>query len=256
MNIIINDYGYNQNYTISSIFEIYCNNNKINYEKKNLILERDNEYYFKYYPNQYEIIFNFIPIYSNNFLNKLFYITGEQNISINYNIESKKNNLSFGLFFDFNGAMNIKGYYANESNDVNYNELNLNDSILNSNDKYFNLTNIIKFNYLNLDINLYSQFPTKLMIYEIEEVIIINKINSIYEINKNKNYIFFLDEIVQNNYIKFESYTFISINNSNNTLKLILTNGDIISSKNYLFTKIYDIKSIFIQSLKDDIFTI
>ena len=94
------------------------------------------------------------------------------------------------------------------------------------------------------------------MIYEIEEVIIINKINSIYEINKNKNYIFFLDEIVQNNYIKFESYTFISINNSNNTLKLILTNGDIISSKNYLFTKIYDIKSIFIQSLKDDIFTI
>ena len=63
MNIIINDYGYNQNYTISSIFEIYCNDNKINYEKKNLILERDNEYYFKYYPNQYEIIFNFIPIY-------------------------------------------------------------------------------------------------------------------------------------------------------------------------------------------------
>ena len=256
INIIINDYGYNQNNTISPIFEIYCNNKKINYEMKNLMLEKQNEYYFKYYPNQYELILNFIPIYSNNFLSKQFYIIGEQNISINYNIESKKSNQSFGLFFDFNEALNIKGYYANEISNITNNEFNLVDYILNINDKFFNLTYINKSKYLNLDINLHSPIPTKLIIYEIEEVIIINKINSMFEINKNKNYIFLLDEIIQNNYIKFESYIFISINNSNNTLKLILTNGDIISSKNYLIVKIYDIKSIFIKSCNDDILMI
>ena len=184
INIKVNVYGFNKNNTTSSIFEIYNNNNKINYERNNLILEKDNEYYFKYYPNQYELIINFIDIYSNKFLEKQFYIIGEQNISINYNIKSKSNNQSFGLFFDFNEAMNIKGYYSNYINNMTENESNFDDNILNTNDKYFNLANINDFNYLNLYINLYSQLASELIIYEIEEVIIINKINSIYEIKK------------------------------------------------------------------------
>jgi len=256
ISIIVNDYDYNQNKTNSSIFEIYRNSNKINYEKNNLLLGKDNEYYFKYFPNQYELIINFIPIYSNKFLEKQFYIIGEQNISINYNLESKSNNQSFGLFFDFNKAMNIKGYYSNNINNMAENESNFDDYILNTNDKYFNLTKINEFNYLNLDINLYSLLVSELIIYEIEEVVIINKINSIYEINKNKNYIFLLDEIIQKNFAKFESYTFISISNNNNILKLVSSNGDIISSKNYLLIKLYDIKSIFIKANEDDILMI
>jgi hypothetical protein len=56
MNININDYGYNENNNISSIFEIYRNNNKIINENNLIIIEKDNEYHFKYYPNLYELI--------------------------------------------------------------------------------------------------------------------------------------------------------------------------------------------------------
>ena len=102
INIIINDYSFIENKTIASMFEIYEDNNKINYEKNNLILEKDKEYFFKYYPNQNELIINFIPIYSNKFLEKQLYIINEQNIFINYNIESISNNQSLGLFLEFN----------------------------------------------------------------------------------------------------------------------------------------------------------
>ena len=40
-----------------------------------------------------------------------------------------------------------------------------------------------------------------------------------------------------------------------NILKLLLLNDDIISSKNYLINKLYNIKSIFIKANEDDIFS-
>ena len=109
LNVIINDYSSFDKKNISSIFEIYQGKNKIYYENNYLLLEKDNEYYFKYYPNQYELLINFIPIYSNKFLEKQFYIINEQNIYINYNIESMAYNSSFGLFFFFFFDINIKG---------------------------------------------------------------------------------------------------------------------------------------------------
>jgi hypothetical protein len=252
MNIIINDYGFNENKTFFSIFEIYKEKNKINYEENNIILESGKEYYFKYYPNQYDLIINFIPIYSNKFLEKQFYIINEQNISINYNIESKSNNQSFGLFFDFNGVLKYKGYFSN----IIKNENNTDDYFLNSNNNYFILSKDNQFNYFNLDINVNSEFTSDLVIYDIQEVIIINKMNSIYEINKAKNYMFLIDKIIQNNFAKFESYTLIAINNDNNILKLASLNGDIISTKNYLLIKLYNIRGIFIKAHEDDLFTI
>jgi len=252
INIIINDFGFTENKNISSIFEVYKDKKSINYEKNNLILEKDKEYYFKYYPNQYELIINFIPIYSNKFLEKKFYFINEQNISINYNIESINNNQVFGLFFDFNGVINIKGYFSN----ISENQDNFKDYTLNSNNKYCILTKNNRFKYFKLDINVNSGLTSEFIIYDIKEVIIINKINSIYNINKTKNYILFLDEITQKNYAKFESYILISINNHNNILKLLLSNGNIISSKNYILIKLFDIKGIFIKANEDDIFMI
>ena len=83
-----------------------------------------------------------------------------------------------------------------------------------------------------------------------------NKINSLYEIKKGKNYMFLLDENLQKNYSKFESFSLISIKNSDNILKLLLLDGDIVSSKNYLLNQLYNIKSIFIKANVDDIFMI
>ena len=70
INIIINDYGSNKNISISEILEVYKDNNKTNYDKNYFMLEKDKEYYFKYYPNKYELIINFIPIYSNKLFRK------------------------------------------------------------------------------------------------------------------------------------------------------------------------------------------
>ena len=254
LNIIIYDYSSNKNITNSSIFELYKGNNKINYENNNIILEKNNEYNFKYYPDLYKLIINFIPIYSNKFLEKQFYIVDEQNIYISYNIESIPNNQSFGLFFDFNEVINIRGYF---SKNINQKLNNSNLYILNTYDKYFNLIKSYdRYNYFNLDIKVESQFVSELIIYDIQEVIIINKIDSIYEINKSKNYMFLVDETLKNNYDKLESYTVISINNDNNIIKLISINDDIITSKNYLMTKLNYIKGIFIKTNEDDTFMI
>ena len=51
-------------------------------------------------------------------------------------------------------------------------------------------------------------------------MIIINKMNSIYEIKKIENYLFLINETIKKNFSKFESHIFISINNKNNILKL------------------------------------
>ena len=249
INIILNDYGINDNKTYSSTFEIYKNQSKVDYEKNYLLLEKNNEYYFKYYPNQYELIINFIQIDSNKFLEKKFYIIDEQNITINYDIETKYENQSFGLLFEFNGLINIKGYFSNFIE----NEVDKEDYIVNSNNNYFILTKNEQFNYLNLNINIESALISELIISEINEMIIINKINSIYEIEKTKNLILLFDKSLKTNFSKFESFIFISINNKNNKLKLLTINGDIISSKNYIFTKLIDIIGIFVKSNENDI---
>ena len=247
INLIIND---------NSLDENISGNNKMNYLNNLLILEKDNEYYFKYYPGQYEPIINYIPIYSNKFLEKQYFIKNEQNISINYNIESISDNSTFGLFFDINEFINIKGYFSKTIDENTY-QKNIDDYILNINNKYFNLIKSNdEFKYFNLDINVESQFLSELIIYEIQEIIVINKIDSIYKINKTKNYIFLLDETVRINYSKFETYTLISLNNENNIIKLIPVNGKIKTSRNYLITKLNDIKAIFIKTNEEDIFAI
>ena len=248
--IIINDFGLIENKNISSIFEIYKNKSQIYYEKNYLILEKDNEYLFKYYPNQYELIINFINIFSNKFLENQFYMINYQNIYINYNIETKTKDQNFGLLFEFDGTINIKGYYSNTEENRNNSE----NYILNTRDKYFHLIKTNQFNYLNLDINFESELTTELKIYEFQNVIIINKTNSIIELNKIGNYMIFIDEAFQMNFVKFESYIFLSLNNDINILKLISSNGDYISSKNYLITKLIDIKAIFVKIKVEDIF--
>ena len=252
INIIINDYGLAENNTISSIFEIYKNHTKINFEKNYLMLEKDNEYYFKYYPNQYELILNFVHIYSNKFLEKQFYIINEQNISINYNIELKNTNKSFGLFFEFDGIINFNGYL---SNIPKYSD-NVENYTLNNSNNYIILKKNNQFDYFKLDININSGIISEFMIYEIQEVIIINKMNSIYEIKKKENYLFLINETIKKNFSKFESYIFISINNKNNIIKLLTLEGDIISSKNYLITQLINIKGIFIKVNEVDKFMI
>ena len=258
INLIIYDNISNENLTninISSIFEIYKDNNIIDYENNSdIILEKNSEYYFKYYPGLYKLIINFVPIYSNKFLEKVFYIVDEQNIRISYNIESINSNQSFGLFFDFDEIINIRGYF---STNINENTNNSNIYTLNIYNKYFNLTkNMDRYKYFNLDLKIESQFVSELIIYDIQEVIIINKAYSIYEINKNKNYIFLLDEILKKNYSKVESYIVISINNDNNFIKLISLNDEIITSKNYLISRLDKIKGIFVYANEDDTFKI
>ena len=252
MNIIINNYGIDENKTLDSIFEVYNNKEKINYKNNYFLLEKDKKYYFKYYPNQYELIINFIHNNLNQFLEKKFYVINEQNIYINYYIDNKENNSSFGMFFEFNGVINIKGYFSNSAE----NKDNIDDYNLKSNNKYFILRKNDKFNYLNLKINVNSDIISHLIIYEIKKVITISKMNSIYEIKKTGNYIFLLNEIIHQNHSKFESYILISINNKNNILKLITSNGDIIISKNFVLMKLFDINGIFIKVDEDDIFTI
>ena len=252
INILMYNYDNNNNdKNISSIFKIYKNNNIINYEKSLLILEKDNDYSFKYYPSNNELIINFIDIYSNKFLEKLLYTFDGQNFYFNYNIELINNNQTyFGLFFDINEDINVKGYLSDyiEFQDNVYNYL------INTKDKFFISEKDNQFNYCNLNVYIDLGYTSNFKIYEINDVITINKLNFKYKINKWKNYVFLLDEILVKNYAKFETYTFISINNDNNYLKLILSNGEIITTKNNLFLKLYEIKGIFIKVFEDDIF--
>ena len=256
VNIIIYGYGLFENITNltnSTKFEIYKNNDKINYTN-DLILEKNNEYYFKYYPGLYNLIINFIPIYSNKFLEKYFYNVNKQTIRLCYNIESININQSFGLFFDCKEAINIGGYFSIY---INENINNRNFYILNTYEKYFNLTkHLERYKYFNIDIKLESQIISKLIIYDFQEVIIIDKIDYTYKINKTTNYMFVIDETMKKNYEKIETYIVVSINNDNNIIKLLLQNGDITTSKNYLITKIGYIKGIYIKTNEDDIFTI
>ena len=254
LNFLIDNYGINQNITIPSIFEIYKGNNKITYNNNYFILEKNNEYFFKYYPGEYELIINFIPIYSNKFLGKQFYIGKEENIYINYNIESVSINKSFGLFFDYNGVADIKGDFSNE---IRENQNNDEDHIIDIKIKYFNLLKSNSdYKYFSLNIKVESEMISGLIIYDIHKVIIINKIDSIYEIKKSKNYLFLWNEALQKNYSKFQSYSVISINNKNNILKLIPINGKILTSKNYLITYLFIIKGIFVKTNEDDFFKI
>ena len=192
-NIIINEYNLNETQNNTSILELYKDNNKITYENSYLILENTSDYYFKFYPGEYELILNFIPLYTNKFIEKKFYIIGEQNTSISYNIESIDNNKSLGLFFAYNEYINIRGYFSNfikltqDKDDDDY--------ILNTNNNYFNLVkNNDDFNYLNLEINFESEFISELIIYDIQEFIIINTIDSTYELNKDNNYMFIIED--------------------------------------------------------------
>jgi hypothetical protein len=187
----------------------------------------------------------------NKFLEKQFYIINEQNISINYNIELKDTNKSFGLFFEFNGIFNFNGYLSNitkYSDNVEYYTLNYSNN-------YIILKKNNQFDYFKLDINN-SGIISEFMIYEIQEVIIINKMNSKYEIKKKENYLFLINETTKQNFSKFESHIFISINNKNNILNFLTLEGDIISSKNYLITHLINIKGIFIKANEFDKFKI
>ena len=254
LNFYINNYDVTENITITSIFEIFKGSNQLKYNNNYFILEKGNEYYFKYYPGEYELLINFIPIYSNIFIEKPFYIGKEENIYINYDIESIRNNQHFGLFFDFNGFIDIKGDFSNnikESQDTNE------DYFINVKVKYINLLKSNDdYKYFSLDIKVNPEKISNLVIFDIHEVIIINKIDSIYEIKKGKNYLFLLDEKLKKNYAKVQSYSLISINNENNILKLIPINDDIVTSKNYLITSLYKIQAIFVKTKEDGIFKI
>ena len=61
---------------------------------------------------------------------------------------------------------------------------------------------------------------------------------------------------MQKNFSKFESFTFISITNKNNNIKLISPNGEITTISNYIFTYLHEIKGIFIKAFEDDVFEI
>ena len=254
LNFLINNYGINQNITIPSIFEIYKGNKKIKYNNNYFILEKNNAYYFKYYPGEYELIINFIPIYSNNFLEKQFYIGKQENIYINYNIESVSINKSFGLFFDYNGVADIKGDFSNKiKEEQDSNE----DHIIYITTKYFNLLKRDNdYKYFSLNIKVESEKISELKIFDINEVIIIDKIDSIHEIKKGKNYMILFNETLKKNFAKFQSYSIVSINNEKNMIKLISINDDIITSKNYIITQLNTIKGIFVKVKEDDIFTI
>ena len=56
---------------------------------------------------------------------------------------------------------------------------------------------IDRYNYYISDIKLESQFLSELIIYDIHEIIIIDKMDSKYEINKHKNYLFLLNETLK-----------------------------------------------------------
>ena len=213
-------------------------------------MEKDNEYYFKYFPNNYELIINFINIYSNKYLEKIFYIFDVQELYFNYNIKSDIH--SNGLFFDVEGNIHIKGYYSNETEYKEY----IKKNNIQSYNKYFILDHNKKYNYLNLFVNISSSTSTLFKIYDINVVTIINKLNSQYEIKKGKNYIFILEKYLQNNFSVFASFTIISLRNKNNIMKLILSSEEIITSKNFLFTKLSEISGIFIKASEDDIFEI
>lgn len=243
-----------------SAFEIYENNEKIKCEDElpsSIILQKNNKYYFKYYPyDNNELIINFLSYSSNNFLNKFLYAFDSKKLYINYNIQNIDYNNNIGLLFDINGKIKIEGFFSNFSN---FNRISSNlseQNDINIEEKYLFIQNNYSSAYLNFNIYFYYMNIYDFKIYSFNEKITIDKIYFKYNLTKNKNILFeFTSELIKK-YLKFNSFISISINNTKNTIKLIDINNNIISYKNFVLTNLIKTKEIFILVEEDDIFEI
>ena len=93
-------------------------------------------------------------------------------------------------------------------------------------------------------------------IYSLNEKITISKINFKYNLKRSKNALFVFNAELIRKYLIFNSFILISINNTKNTIKLIDSNNNIISYKNFALTNLVKTKEIFILVEEDDIFEI
>ena len=235
-----------------SLLEIYKDNKKVdcNNELPDLfILDKNCKYYFRYYPeNKNELFINFKNVYLNDFLEKTLYILNNKNLYFNYIMT---NNIT-ALFFDLNGKIKIEGHFSN--NEIYDN--NSSSYIINTNEKYFMVNKNNKYRFLNIKLYIYYKYLNEFKIYEIHEIINISKINNSYNIKKGKNILFVFDSNIINKYLIFDSFILLSIKNQNNIIKIINYDNYIITSKNILFSSLFNIKGIFIYSNEDDIFEI
>ena len=238
INIMINN-------KICSLFEIYENNNKIKCDDNidnQILLIKGNRYDFKYYPYNNELAIHFFNDYSNNFLNKFLYTFNSQTLYIIYNLKDKNISDNLTLFIDINGGISIAGYFSNNSIFNN----NIEEYPINSQEKFINIKNDKSSYYLNLKINIYWMNIYGLKIYDINEMIVINKINFKFNLVKGKNVFFNIDTEIREKYLKFESLILLSTNNEKNTIKLIESENTIKTSKNFLIINLLNIKGIFI----------
>ena len=237
-----------------SIFEIYENNSKIECIDEIpsiFILKKYHEYKFVYYPSNNELIINFNSFSSNDFLDRSLYGFDSQNIYLNYYLKNKKSNDILGLFFDINGKIKINGYFSNVSlfDNKSFYEFNISTE-----NKYLTFKNYE--NLENLNINLYFYFMNiyDFKIYEINDIIIVNKFNFIYNLTKGKNILFILDQDIKRKGIIFDSLFLLSIKNRKNIIKIINSEEFIITIKNFFIENIINIKQIFIHVEEDDFF--
>ena len=215
-------------------------------------LKKNNKYKFKYYPDNNELIINFFDFSSNDIFNKTYYSMEMNNLYINYNLLNTKINDNITLFFDINGAIKINGYFSNEI--IFDNSLTQID--IETKEKYINIKANKLYNYLNINIFSLTLDRNDFKIYQINEIITINQINSKYNLEKGKNILLIINSEMKSNYSRFNSFTLLSIKNPKNVLKLMNSEGLIIDSNNFLITNILYIKGIFISIKEDDIFEI
>ncbi len=259
-NIYMNILAYNKS---CSSFDIIKNNQKIKCDKEIpniLLLEKNNEYILKYSLDNYNYFsINFLDyrteyIQSLDELNKSKNFIFLSNSIFNYSIiiENYRVNEHFGFIIDYPIKFSLNGFYSEkESLDkfkIDVKKIGYNYFILQKKDTQYNYF-IFKIKFLNSN---YNQIKIK----KIDEIYFINKFPFLYNITKEKVYLFSFSEELLNYFKNFDSYIKLKFDQEN-SMNIYLSGYTKIFTDKIFIEKLSQIEAIsFINTEKDGIFEI
>ena len=259
-NIHMNILAYNKS---CSSFEITNNNQKIECDKEIpnlLLLEKNNEYLIKYSLDNYNYFsINFIN-FKSEFIQSLDELSKSKNFIFlsnsifNYsiNIENYKVNEHFGFIIDYPIKYSLNGFYSEKENldefKITVKKIGYNYFIAQKND--------IQSNYFIFKIKFLNSYYNQIKIRKIDEINFINKFPFLFNIAKEKVYLFVFSEELLNYFKNYDSYIKLKFDQEN-SMNIYLSGFTKILKDKIFVSKIGQIEAIsFINIEKDGIFEI
>jgi len=259
-NIYMNILAYNKS---CSSFDIMKNNQKIkcNKEIPNLfLLEKNNEYIIKFSLENYNYFsINFIN-YKSEFIQSMDELSKSKNFIFlsnsifNYsiNVENYKVNESFGFIIDYPIKFSLEGFYS-EKESLDEFKIIMKKIVYNY---FIAKKNDIQSNYFIFKIKFLNSYYNQVKIKKIDEIYFINKFPFLYNITKEKVYLFVFSEELLNYFKNYDSFIKLKFDQEN-SMNIYLSGYNKIFKDKIFISKIGQIEAIsFINIEKDGIFEI